>query len=323
MQQAQAFSREDRLKIAIILAILVIDFAWIALRGFAFDWSGTLKLALVLPLLLGVAEVYRRWRPNPRFSIMTRETAWLLAFSAAAAVLSNLVVTADLPLIDGRLAAIDRLFGFDWPAYYAFMTSAPYGGLAASVLYVSALPMVAFAVIGLSFMGRPDRAQEMVLAAMIGAILAIVISGLLPSSGALAYFRPDEAALAHRPIVDLAYKQTFFDLRDGAATVFSLDGIKGLIAFPSYHATLSVLGVLAFRGMARFFWPLFVLNAGVLLTTPVEGGHHLIDAIGGTLVAVAALWLAAAWRKRLAGAAAAHSWRNGAASESISASSST
>jgi hypothetical protein len=131
-----------------------------------------------------------------------------------------------------------------------------------------------------------------VLAAMIGALIAIAISGLWPSSGALAYFRPDETLALHHPIVDLAYKQTFFDLRSGVATGFTLDDVKGLIAFPSYHAVLNVIIVLAFRGIWKFFWPMFVLNAMMLATAPVEGGHHFIDVIGGVVVAIVATWLA-------------------------------
>jgi hypothetical protein len=296
---SEFFSAEDRVKLGIIAGVAAVDAAWIAVAGYRFDAASLIRLAVIVPLLLAVAEVYRRWRPMPKFAVMTRETAWLLAFSAAAAVLSNLVVTLDFPRIDEELAALDRAFGFGWPAFYAAVTSRYLLGIVFSALYFAALPLIAFAVIGLCAMERTDRASELVLAAMIGALIAIAISAVLPSSGALAWFRPDDSGLVHRPIVDLAYKQTFFDLRDGGATFFSLDGIKGLIAFPSYHATLNVIVVLAFRGMPKFFWPLFGLTVAMLATTPVEGGHHLADAVGGVVVAVVAVWLAAVWRRRL------------------------
>jgi hypothetical protein len=298
MTGGAVLSREDQVKATILVAIIAVDVAWIMVAGFRFDWSSAVQL-LVVPFLLGVAEVYRRWRPNPVFVVMIRETAWLVALTAFGALLSNLVVTLAMPTVDDHVAALDRALGFDWHAYYAFFTADRYLGLAASLLYVATLPLVAFAVIALALVHRVDRAQELVLAAMIGALIAIAISGLLPTAGALAYFRPEDMQLAHRPIVDLAYKQTFFDLRSGLITDFSFAGMKGLIAFPSYHATLSVLVVLAFRGMPKFFWPLLVINAAILMTTPVEGGHHLADAIGGTLVALASVWIAAAWRRRL------------------------
>jgi hypothetical protein len=299
--QSEIFSSEDRAKLGIIAGVAAVDAVWFALAGYSFDASSLIRLVIIVPLLLGVAEIYRRWRPMPKFAVMTRETAWLLAFSAAAAILSNLVVTLDFPRIDDQLVALDRSLGFDWQAYYSAVTSRHVLGIVFSALYFAALPIIAFAVIALSSMERTDRASELVLAAMIGAFIAIAISAVLPSSGALAHFRPDESGLVHRPIVDLGYKQAFFDLRDGGVTYFSLDGIKGLIAFPSYHATLNVIVLLAFRGMPKFFWPLLILTVAMLATTPVEGGHHLADAVGGALVAVVSVWLAALWRRRLAG----------------------
>jgi len=305
MRTGPFLTPDDRLKLAIILAVFAADALWMAWAGYRFNWGSAVKLLAVLPLLFGVAYVYRRWRPNPVFVTMTKETAWLLAFSACAAVLSNLVVTWNLPQIDAAVAAFDEAIGFDWSAYYVFLTGQAWVGAAASLLYVLTLPLIAFAVIALSLKNRTDRASELVLAVMIGALIAILVSGILPSSGALAWFRPDATGLAHRPIVDLAYKQAFFDLREGRVPVFSLDGIKGLIAFPSYHATLSVLVVLAFRGMPKFFWPLFVLNAAILATTPVEGGHHLADTLAGIVVAIVAVAIAARIRARIDGAPSA------------------
>ena len=297
--QGKFFFPDDWLKIGIVAAVVALDAAWIALAGYEFDLFSTIRLLVIVPFLLGVAEVYRRWRPEPKFVVMTRETTWLLVFSAAAAVLSNLAVTVDFPQIDETLAALDRALGFDWRAYYAYVTSRPVLGIIFSVLYFAALPLIAFAVIALSMMEREDRARELVLTSMIGALIAIAISAVLPSSGALAYFRPDESGLLHHPIVNLAYKQGFFDLRSGSVSQFTLDDIKGLIAFPSYHAALNVIVVLAFRGLPKFFWPLLVVTIAMLATTPVEGGHHLSDVVGGCAVALLAVWLARAWRRRL------------------------
>ncbi len=302
--QGEYFSPEDRVKAGIMAVVAAVEAMWVALAGYSFDMSSIIRLIVVVSFLLAVAEIYRRWRPIHKFVVMTRETAWLLAFSAAAALLSNLLVMFDFPQIDDQLVALDRAIGFDWQAYYSYVTSRFVLGIVFSALYFVALPLIAFAVITLSIMDWTDRASELVLAAMIGALIAIAISAILPSSGGLAYYRPDESALVHQPIVDLAYKQAFFDLRAGTVTLFSLDGIKGLIAFPSYHATLNVIVVLAFRGMPKFLWPLMALNIAMLATAPVEGGHHLADIIGGSLLAAVSTVIAAAWQRRLARQAA-------------------
>jgi membrane-associated phospholipid phosphatase len=292
-------SAEDRLKLAIISWIVVLDGWWIVTAHYTFDVFSLAKVLAVLSALLIFADVYRRLRAIPMFVVMTRETAWLLGFSAAAAVLSNLVITANMPLIDEQLAAVDRALGFDWMAWYTYVSSHRNLGLTLSLAYVAALPELAVVIVGVGLYGKVDRAAEMVMAAMIGALMAIAISAALPAAGALAYFRPDESNLASPPIVDLAYKATFFDLRAGLVRVFSLSDLKGLIAFPSYHSTLAVLTLLATRGMPRLFWPLAVFNLIVLASTPVDGGHHLADVIGGVAVALAAFGITVICRRKL------------------------
>jgi hypothetical protein len=46
------------------------------------------------------------------------------------------------------------------------------------------------------------------------------------------------------------------------------------------------------RGLAYLRWPVLAFNLVVLLSIPVQGGHHLIDMIGGVAVTAFAIWLA-------------------------------
>lgn len=41
--------------------------------------------------------------------------------------------------------------------------------------------------------------------------------------------------------------------------------------------------------MPRLRWPVLALNTAMLLSTPVEGTHYLIDILLGTIVAMAAI----------------------------------
>jgi hypothetical protein len=59
--------------------------------------------------------------------------------------------------------------------------------------------------------------------------------------------------------------------------------MHGLVAFPSYHVGLSVIMMVAFRGVKRWFWPIVVLNTLVIMSTPIDGGHHLSDGLGGAV----------------------------------------
>ena len=292
--------REDKLKSGIIIAVLAIDAAGFAALGLHFDWPSALKVLLTWPVLMAIGWFYMYRRADPPVAHLMRETAHLAAFSAAGAMLSYLATALNRPLIDEWLVAADAMIGFDWAAYVAFVNEREWLGSVSSLLYISTLPQVAVAVILLPVLGLIERARELVLAVMLAALIAILLSGLLPSAGALAYFNPDpDFYLQNAPIVDLAYKDEFFQMRAHALSVLSLDDPKGLIAFPSYHVALSVLIALAFRGRPVLFLPLAVLNLGVILSTPVDGGHHLIDGIAGAALAFASLWLATRIRRML------------------------
>ena len=53
------------------------------------------------------------------------------------------------------------------------------------------------------------------------------------------------------------------------------------------HPLLSVILMVAFRGVKRWFWPIVVLNTLVIMSTPIDGGHHLSDGLGGAVLALA------------------------------------
>lgn len=285
--------REDRLKIAIVAVILAVDAVGIHLLGLRFDWPSAVKVIVAWVGLMGAGWFYLRQRVDPQISHLTRETAHLAAFTAVAAVLSYLAASLARPLVDDQLVRADALMGFDWAAYVGFVNERPWLGRLSSIVYMSTLPQVAIAAILLPLLGLVERARELVLAVMFAALIAIAVSAWLPSAGALAYYHPSSDFLApNAPIVDLAYKQEFFRMRDLAIPVLSLDGAKGLIAFPSYHVALSVLIALAFRGHYPLFAPLAILNLAVILSTPVDGGHHMSDALSGAALGFLSLYLA-------------------------------
>jgi membrane-associated phospholipid phosphatase len=67
---------------------------------------------------------------------------------------------------------------------------------------------------------------------------------------------------------------------------------KGLIGFPSYHAVLALLVVWYARELAVVRWIALGINSIVLVATPIQGGHHVVDVIAGFAVAAAALIVA-------------------------------
>ena len=291
---------EDRLKLALIAAIFAIDVVGFSALGLRFDWTSTLLVAIVWPITMGLGWFYMVKRPEPAISRLMWEVAHLVLFSNVAAMLSYLAIGLNRPLADEFFVAIDAMIGFDWMTYVGFVNERPWLGALSTVLYMSTLIQIALAASLLPMFGHIERSRELVMAVFISALVAIAISAVYPTSGALAYFRPDEAFyMANQPLVDLAYKEEFFQMRALEIPELSLVGVKGLIAFPSYHVCLSILIVLLFRGMPWLFWPLLALNVAVIFTTPIDGGHHLIDGIGGAVIAFPSLWVTVRLRRAI------------------------
>jgi membrane-associated phospholipid phosphatase len=279
---------EFRFKVWLTAALIALDAGWIALGGFSFDMASLAACLGFTALLASVGFVYTRLRPDEKLGIMGTETAFLTIFSAAACVFSYLMTSTDRPLIDTTLAHWDADLGFNWYHYVAFANAHPIIGALSSAVYQTTLLQIALSVVVLPLLGHLDRVREMVLLVMASSLLCVIISAIVPSEGALAYFHPPASFyMQNHPVVDMAYKQAFFDIRDGALTHFGLTDLKGLVAFPSYHVALSAILMIAFRGIKGWFWPVAVFNTLVILSTPIDGGHHLTDGIGGFVLALA------------------------------------
>lgn len=278
---------EFTFKVWLTAALIALDAVWIAAGGFSFDLGSLVACLGFTALLASVGVVYTRLRPDEKLAIMGAETAFLTIFSAGACVFSYLMTSTDRPLIDTTLAHWDTDLGFNWYHYVAFANAHPFIGALSSAVYQTTLLQVALSVVVLPLLGHLDRVREMVLLVMASSLLCVIISAIVPSEGALAYFHPPASFyMQNHPVVDLAYKQAFFDIRDGAMTHFGLTDLKGLVAFPSYHVALSAILMIAFRGIKGWFWPVVAFNTLVILSTPIDGGHHLTDGIGGFVLAL-------------------------------------
>lgn len=295
-----AGNRQTAFKMLVTLAIIIIDAIWIALSDFRFDIASAAKVVAVSSVLIGIGWFYRVKRPMENFEVMCTETALLLAFSTAGAVLSYLITSWNLPLIDPWLIKADAMIGFDWLAYAGYVNERPWLHNLSSMVYVTTISQIALCVVVLGLSGRVMDSRRLGAAVIISGLICIGISGILPSAGALGYLRPDADFVASGlPVVDLAYKQEFFDLRSGAQRFISLDALHGLIAFPSYHGTLSALVVICLWGNRYLRWPALLLNLAVLLATPVDGGHHMTDALAGIGVALLAWYLAGKFAEKV------------------------
>jgi hypothetical protein len=265
-----------------------VDGAWVVLGHFKLDLGAYLVSGLLALLLLAGGLFYQRVRPDPRLAAMLLGTAFLLAFSLAASLLNYLLLTRAGTRIDLQLAALDRAMGFYWPQVMERMARHPSLNLLSMAVYFSMLPQVALLTIVLATR-EPVQVYRFLLALALSALVCIAIWSFVPSFGAFSvYPQPPHMVLA----LDHAYARELVRLlHDGPGTLSPRD-TKGLIGFPSYHAVLALLVIWHARRQRFLRWPAILLDGAVLIVTPVQGGHHLVDVLAAFPVAAIALFIA-------------------------------
>jgi hypothetical protein len=279
-------------RLLFLLAILIAaaDTVWAAFAHFSIDIAAYGRLALLALALFAAGLVYRKWRPDPALEAMLMGTSFLLVFSAAASVLNYFLLTVAGPRIDDLLVAADRVLGFDWYQVMLAMAGHPHLNAVLFQVYNFVLPEIALLMVTLAWTGQPERVYRFCLAVAVGALIAIFIWTCAPSLGAKSlYTLPDWAQKRLVLSVTTQYGRDLVALLHNGPGYIAPADLRGLIAFPSYHVVLALVVAWHARKVVWLRWPLAAINLLVLVSTPIQGGHHLIDVIGAFPVAAAAI----------------------------------
>jgi hypothetical protein len=268
-----------------------------ALTDFSFELPGLIVSLAFVAVYAGYAVANARSpvRRDPQIMFVLAGTAQIVLVTIVMTPLTYVAATANLPLQDANLLAIDRALGLDWQAYVAYVNERPL--LAAWLSYGYTMirwPIFALPVV-LAAAHRYGRIPEFTLAFLLALIITTVISGLVPAIGVYQEIGLDPIAMTN--LNPGAYLQQLRDLppvRDGTLRSLDLLGLAGIVTFPSFHAASAVL-------YAWAFWPVvwarpiaLLANGMMMAATPIDGGHYFIDLIAGIAVAVPAI-MAARW----------------------------
>ena len=188
---------------------------------------------------------------------------------------------------DAALQRIDALLHFDWLAWYRLVAETPVLqtlGLAAyRSIYLT--PAILFATF--AFTGDRVAAHRFLATFWLTAIGTLTLYAFMPAIGPFSY-------LWHQPIAYMPESEQWQHglipaLRDHSVRVVDLGHLRGIVSAPSFHAAAATLYLNAAWRLPRLRWPVLALNTAMLLSTPVEGTHYLIDILLGTIVALAAI----------------------------------
>jgi PAP2 superfamily len=310
--QAWRLLRCTWVAIAMLAAVLAVS---MALTGFTLAPLGALKSLTFVTAYLAAAAYKLRYPGNdPRVTFILCATGQILCIPVLATPLTYVAASANLPMQDFALDAIDRALGFDWMAWFSFCADHRVL-LYATVLGYSMIGWPVFGVpIALGWTRRYRRLQEFTLAFVLALALTTAISIFTPAMGTYDYlhFMPDPDVFT--PGAYLGQLRDLPLVRDGSLRHLSLDNLAGIVTFPSFHAAAAVLYLWALWPV-RWIGPFATLtNIAMLIATPIGGGHYFIDIAGGIAVAVVAImaskWIAARLT-RPAAAAQAYALQSG------------
>lgn len=285
--------RADRLVWATIAIVAAIDL--IAAKGGTFNiaWSTFLTPVMACAGLAATGVFYRSIRKDHRAASLLVGTAQIIGFTAVAAPLSYIAARAGFPLQDATFAAWDRWLGIDWLGYVAFVTSRSWLHQLLSFAYASFAVQTVATVLALGFTGQLERLSVFVRAFVSTSLVTIGISAFVPAAGPWLFYNV-QSDIAHGSMPSSSTSwPVFMGLRDGTFNVLSGLNSEGIITFPSLHAALAVLFMIAVWRIRVLRWISLALNTLMLVATPIHGSHHVNDVIAGICIALLC-WKAAA-----------------------------
>ncbi|MFW2853397.1 phosphatase PAP2 family protein [Sphingomonas sp. TX0543] len=191
--------------------------------------------------------------------------------------------------VDAALQQIDDAIGFEWLAWYRFVTEHTAIQWSERVAYETIFLSPAVLLGYFAFTGRKDEARRFIASFWLTALLTLILFAFLPAKGPLAFLW--HGPLPYIPASALYQAELITALRCKMASPIDLGALHGLVAAPSFHAASAVLYVRAAWTIKPLRWPITIMNLTMLLATPVEGTHYLADIIAGAAVALIALSL--------------------------------
>ena len=255
----------------LLAGLSACDFLWCAaLRmGLAHWWPLALASVALLALTLGC----RLSGAGPRIAAIAEWILLWLIFSVAGALLTYLAAAQDGPVYDAGMALADAQLGFNWARWLDFVITHPVLKLVLTVAYHSLVAQVILSVVWLSWCGRDHRNAELLINTTLALVMTVAVFFLFPTLG----------PCVGVPACQNAYLEDLVGLRHGSLPSLDIMLLKGVIAFPSFHAVLAFLFTYAQRG-SQLVLPVAALNLLMLLSIPSEGGHYLVDVLGGVAV---------------------------------------
>lgn len=241
-------------------------------------------------LLLVLGLVYMTVRPDRWLRDICLAIGIPLVCQICACEFGNLpfYFGRSYPLQDGTLASIDEAVGFCWPCAVHWFDRHQTINLVCTLFYHS-IYMQPVVLAGILIRQRDiSRLCVYFIAYNVAYAITNVVAYRFPALGVYEFFH---LTASDHPNIEMRFTNQMTVpiqmLREGYLSRAFTDQ-QILISFPSFHAVLACLFTwCAWRSGFRWFF--IPTNTVMLIATPIQGGHYLIDVVVGLAVAAVSI----------------------------------
>jgi len=210
-----------------------------------------------------------------------------VAICLLGAVASYPLATISHGFVDKGLESVDAAVHFHWLFWYELVASHAWLQAPERAAYLSIYCTPAVLITAFAATGRRSEMHRFLASYWLAAILTLCFFPFVPAAGPFATLWHGNAP--YMPLSALYQDEVIVALRHHAVQTVDLGSLHGLVCAPSFHAASAVLYIAAGWRIAWLRWPIVALNVAMLLATPIEGTHYLVDIVMGMVVALFAL----------------------------------
>ncbi|RZL55913.1 MAG: PAP2 family protein [Sphingomonas sp.] len=277
--------------VAALLAGLVAT-AWLLHRaelGVALWSRSNLPFALAAVCVVAVRShvVPRGWRHAAALRDGAGYYAVFTLIALTGAVASYPLAALTHGYADQTLQRIDVALGFDWLAWYRLVADHRALQILGIACYGSIYLTPAILLGWFAHTGQRREAHRFLAGFWLAAVLTLALFTLMPAIGPLSYLW--RGAVPYMPVSETWQSNLIPALRAHTIHAVDLGALRGLVSAPSFHAAAGTLYLRTIWRTPPLRRWLTGLVAAMLLATPVEGTHYLIDMIIGAAVAMLAM----------------------------------
>lgn len=211
------------------------------------------------------------------------------AIALTGAVTSYPIAALSHGYADTSLHLIDVALGFDWPAWYRLVADHRVLQWAGMAAYESIYLTPAILLGWFAWHGDRGAARRFLATFWLAAAITLTLFALMPAVGPLSYLW--QGQIPYMPRSELWQPDLIPALRARSVHIVDLGQLRGIVSAPSFHAAAATIYTATAWRVTPLRRPLVLLNAAMLLSTPVEGTHYLSDILIGIGVAAGAIWL--------------------------------